>query len=90
MIELDPGEREFMTEMRKLSVNSQGEEILVGLTVEETHFCIAASKRRMRSDSTPEPTERAAYAALMEKHEMARQQVLAAEHILRVSKPMRH
>jgi len=76
--------REYLTELRALSKDECGEDVLVGLTSEETEFYLAYSfgkKKGERSDH---------YLQLNDKHELARRDVLLAENEFRVGRPRRH
>lgn len=98
---INEADRAYMEEMRMLTRDADGREVLVGLTFEESEWYLAhveadvgtADERAARlADMTPEEhdaeTER--YLALHDKHELARMEVLGAEHQLREVKPTRH
>lgn len=71
-------ERAHLIEMRAISTDSQGREVLVGLTFEETDFYM--NYLRDKSDSSMKQR----YLKLYEKHESARLAVLIAEKELRI------
>lgn len=87
-MEFTDGERVFLNEMRMLSTDNKGNEIFVGLTLEEsqeyykytrTGFC-----HRANMDSLDHEIE------LGDKHELARHTVLAAEIDARENNSPRH
>lgn len=80
-------DRTYLTEMRSITTNSQGEEVLVGLTPQETKFYMEYAKRM---DGGHRPDDRDRYLELHDKHEHARLSVLAAEIQLRNDNPQRH
>ena len=88
MVSFTESERIFFTEMRAITTNSQGQEVLVGLTLEETSFYISHS--RQASTEVHSYVENAKYLALVDKHEAARHGVLSAEIYLRNENPSRH
>jgi hypothetical protein len=79
-------ERAYLTEMRALTTDAQGREHLVGLTLEETAWYMGfvrdEATGRHRDDGDR-------YLELHEKHELARFDILGAEHALRHDKPTR-
>lgn len=89
MIELEPGERAYMVEMRMRTTDAQGCEVLVGLTEAESDFYVRYSHERM-DDDAPRRSDADRFLALNEKHERARFQVLGAEHEPRVDQPTRN
>jgi hypothetical protein len=81
-------ERAYLLEMRSLSTDAEGREVLVGLNFEETAFYMAhvrVALNHKRSADHEEQAER--YLRLHDKHEVARFQVLGAENQKRVDKP---
>ena len=76
-------DRDVLNEMRALSTDSEGREILVGLTIEETVFYMEYVRNRMQGHSQ----NGARYLELHEKHECARFAVLGAEHYVRTENP---
>lgn len=90
MIELDPGERAYMVEMRMLTTDAHGREVLVALDVEESEFYVRHSRAQMSMNSSSSREDESRYLALCNRHELARLQVLAAENALRVLAPNRH
>jgi len=84
-----PAERQsHLKEMRAISEDNEGNEVLVGLTVEETSFYLNYVEQRVFGDADPNDGER--YLKLHDKHEKARFGVLGAEHILRTETPSIH
>lgn len=86
MLKLTDGERHYLLEMRAISTDSEGRDIFVGLTSEESERYHLLSNP-LRQGTFEEKDE---YLALNEKHEKARHQVLAAEHIKRTESPSLH
>lgn len=78
-------ERNYLIEMRAITTDTQGREMLVGLTTEETEFYIAYS-RDLRGDSH-NSADSDRYLELNNKHEAARLSVLMAENEQRVDNP---
>lgn len=94
-LELTEAERAFQTEMRGLSTDHDGNEILVGLTVEESTWYIEHNRQWLAErldDSAPNKSRegRVRHRELHEKHERARFQILGAEHVLRTENPTRN
>ena len=75
-----------LRENRAIGEDNEGNEVLVGLTVEETSFYLNYVQQRLLGDDDPTVGER--YLKLHDKHEKARFSVLGAEHILRTEKPI--
>jgi hypothetical protein len=89
MLELDEWERAFFVENRKLTTDSAGNEMMVGLTLAESLEYL-----RYVRDMTPgkgADTDAAdRYLELHEKHELARKTVLFAEIDARNDTSPRH
>ncbi len=90
MVELGDSERAYMTEMRMLTVDTQGHETLVGLTLDEADFYILYSRARGSGTGSHDDDARDRYLELHDKHERARIMVLMAENELRVDQPTRN
>ena len=88
MIEFGNDERKHLIEMRMLTKDSNGQEVFVGLTLEETTFYVTYSRQSLLDAENPKDTDR--YLELNEKHETARLRVISAEAQLRVDNPPRH
>lgn len=93
--------RAYMEELRKLTRDAEGREVLVGLSFEESEWYLAhvdarAGGPEARAERDAGKTfeevdaETDRYLALHEKHENARMAVLGAEYELRTAKPRRH
>jgi len=87
MIEFSDSERKRHAEMRSLTTDEHGREVLVGLTVEETEFYVTYLRTRHSGKRTLSDRDR--YLELRQKHEKARLQVLLAENQLRIENPPR-
>lgn len=81
-------DRAFLAEMRAITTDSHGQEVLVGLSVEETAFYMNFAHQRTEGRGDSAATDR--YLELHDKHERARLSVLGAENQLRNDKPVRH
>ena len=87
MAKFSDGEREILTRMGKLTRDSNGNEVLVGLTLEETYFYLNY-KESQKSNANPPGTEM--YLELHQKHVLAAQHVIFAEAEMRAENPSRH
>jgi hypothetical protein len=81
-------DRAYLAEMRSITTDSQGREVLVGLTWEETAFYMEYARQRI--NGTHRQDDGGRYFELHEKHEFARLSVLGAENELRNDNPQRH
>ncbi len=88
MFSFTDDERAYLAEMRAITTDAQGCEILVGLTLEETEFYVTHSRDLLEGRRNHAESER--YLALHDKHEAARLGVLAAENQRRVDNPPLH
>ena len=86
MLPLTDEQRADLTEIRALAVDSQGREIFVGLTFEESVFYVEHGRRRFAGEDTSR-ADRLRYLELAEKHDSA---VVAAEIERRNENPPRH
>lgn len=87
-MEFTIGERAYLDEMRMLSTDNAGNEIFVGLTVEESMAYYKFSRPSHRFNGDDEEQER--YLSLNEKMQRARFAVLGAEMVARDHKPTKH
>ncbi len=83
-------DRAYFAEMRAITTNSQDQEVLVGLSVEETAFYMEYVKQRKEGTHRSGAKDPDRYLELHDKHEHARFSVLAAENQLRNDNPQRH
>lgn len=90
MLNISEAEREYMKEMRMLTTDSRGNELLVGLTLEESRFYLKFADARLSSVGMDSDEDRERYLALHEKHEKARLSVIAAEAEARLNSSPRH
>ena len=88
MFSFTDDERAHLTEMRAISTDSNGIEILVGLTIEETAFYMNYTRGRVAGNNDHFGGEK--YLQLHDKHEQARLEVLGTEIHLRTEKPTFH
>lgn len=83
MLNLSEGDRAYMIEMRMLSTDQEGNEVMVGLTLDETLRMLEYNRRFLANERDRSESARADYRALQQRHERARLQVLGAENELR-------
>ena len=83
-------DRIYLNEMRAITTNTKGEEVLVGLTLQQTEFYMEFSNRILTSNQRISDEDRNRYLDLNEKHEKERLSILAAEIQLRNDHPQRH
>ncbi|MGH1371463.1 MAG: hypothetical protein ACRBBW_05460 [Cellvibrionaceae bacterium] len=88
MAKIPKEDKAYLSEMRAITTDRNGNETLVGLTEEETEFYLDYSRRSIAGPTTDEDRDR--YIALNDKHEPARISVISAESELRVDKPSKH
>ena len=89
MITFTDSERAFHLEMRGLAKDVRGQEVLVGLTAEETEFYVIHVRRRSAGNRDRDRANKARYLELHQKHEFARLQTIGAEVELRRENPTR-
>jgi hypothetical protein len=77
-----------LKEMRAIGKGNNGNEVLVGLTAEETAFYLNYAQQRIVGNDDPIDGER--YLKLHHKHEKERFSVIGAEHVLRTENPSIH
>lgn len=88
MIEFTDAERVYLSEMRAITTDAKGREVLAGLTIEETATYIEYSRARVAG--TQSRAGRKEYLALHDKHERTRLEVLGTEIFVRNENPQRH
>lgn len=81
-------ERAYLVEMRAISKDADGNEVLVGLNVSETAFYMDYARSFIKPDR--DRSNRDKYLMLHEKHQLARLQIIGAEHFVRMESPVRH
>ena len=87
MFAFEDSEKAYLTEMRALTIDSQGRDVLVGLSFEETEIYVNHSRAFLKGDRDRE--NRDLYLQLHEKHERVRLEVIGNEHYLRTENPSR-
>lgn len=87
VFEFSEAERVYLKEMRAISSDSQGREILCGLTREETLFYMAHSRAFVSGNRDRDRDNRDEYLKLHDKHELARLEILGAEAYIRNEAP---
>jgi hypothetical protein len=88
MFEFTEAERVRLTEMFAITKDSQGREVLVGLSLDETAIYMALHRKFRTGEHDSEGGE--VYLKLHDKHERERFKVIGAEHFLRTKNPPRH
>lgn len=89
MLDISDADRAYLKELRALSTDALGNEVFVGLTLEESiRFALLSKRGLMSGNRSFEDGEE--YLTLQDKHEIARMRVLAAEHIVRAESPTKH
>jgi hypothetical protein len=87
MFNFTDAERAYLNEMRAITTNPQGQEVLVGLTEEETAFYMTHTRQFLTERRDRDGKAR--YLELHDKHERGRFAVLGAGHVLRTENPPR-
>jgi hypothetical protein len=88
MFEFTDSERAYLIEMRAITTDAQGREVLVGLSLEETAVYMAHCRAFLTGDRDRDGRD--AYLRLHDKHERARLEVIGTEHYVRTENPPRH
>lgn len=88
MAKISDDDRAYLSEMRAIATDKNGNETLVGLTEEETEFYLDYSRRSILGQTTEEERDR--YITLNDRHEPARTAVISAESELRVDNRAKH
>ncbi len=91
----EPGEREYLLEMRMLTTDVEGRDVFVGLSVEESeeyfaHSRLGATDRRAGQTAQEHRERVERYQTLHSKMQKAKFDLIAAEHILRTMQPTRN
>lgn len=79
-LDITDSDRNYMNEMRMLGKDQDGNEVMVGLTREETLRVLEHNRRFLANDRDRNKDVRADYLKLHEKHERVRMQILSAEN----------
>lgn len=90
MFSFTDDERSRLTDLYAISTDSHGQEVLVGLSIEETEFCMARRRRFMTANRDHDRESKSKFVDLMKRHEAARLSVLGAAVQLRNENPPRH
>lgn len=89
-LDIADSDRNYMNEMRMLGKDQDGNEVMVGLTREETLRVLEHNRRFLANDRDRNKDVRADYLKLHEKHERVRMQILSAENEARNLKGPMH
>ncbi|WP_395598593.1 hypothetical protein AB4P95_11470 [Pseudomonas sp. A1437] len=89
-LDITDSDRNYMNEMRMLGKDQDGNEVMVGLTREETLRVLEHNRRFLANDRDRNKDVRADYLKLHEKHERVRMQILSAENEARNLKGPMH
>lgn len=91
MLKLDDAERDLLRQAFALSTDDLGNEIFVGLTVEESEALVnytRVSRARANGADVERPENRAYFLMLNEKHNIARLAVIGSELQKRDTNPI--
>lgn len=86
MLNLSVGDRSYLKKMLSLYIDTNGREVLVGLTHQESERYLALCEQ-IRISGFAASTN---YCELKEKHELARMEVIATQLYLHTKKPLIH
>ncbi len=89
MFAFTDAERTYFQEMRAIAKDERGQEVLVGLTYEETDFYLAYG-RILGQPKRASRADRQVYLRLHDRHERMRLDVVGTEIYLRKEDPRRH
>lgn len=89
-LDITDSDRNYMNEMRMLGADQDGNEVMVGLTQEETLRMLEHNRRFLTGDRDRNRDSRADYLTLHRKHERVRMQILSAENEARNLKGPMH
>jgi hypothetical protein len=89
MFSFTDAERAFLTGMRGLTTDAQGQEVLVGLTLDETKFYMEYTRKFefITPKGVRETEDRGRYLKLHNKYDVARLEVIGTEVYLRKENP---
>ncbi len=83
MLKLQPGARAYLTEIRALSTDEDGNELFVGLTAKESVWYQNYVQESFDGMANRVQESELKYLALHDKHEEMRRTVLAGESLMR-------
>lgn len=83
MLELQPGARAYLTEIKALSTDEDGKERFVGLTTTESIWYHDYVRASFSGTADRAAASEAKYLALHDKHEEMRRTVLAGDSLMR-------
>lgn len=79
MLKFQPGAREYLSQIRALSIDEHGKASFVGLTVEESVWYQNYAEESFSGTANRADGSQEKYLELQDKHEAARLQVIEAE-----------
>lgn len=85
MLNITEADRHYLVELRALTTDEAGNEVLVGLTTEESQWYLDYSKRTMTSRDPDDGSEAERYLRLNDRHEIARREAIVLESEARQS-----
>lgn len=88
MFKFTDDERCYLNEMRAITTDTTGNEVLVGLNLEETKWYMKYSRDFLSGNQSSK--NKNYYLELHEKHEKARLEILGAEIYIRNESPLVH
>jgi len=87
MLEFQPGARAYLSEIRALSKDLDDNDVFVGMTIKESVWYANYLEESFNGTADRFDGSQEKYLALQDKHEEARQTVIAAESLMRTQKP---
>jgi len=79
MLKFQPGAREYHAEIRALSVNNNGQEVFVGMTLDESVWYQSYAEASFNGTANRTDGSQEKYLELQDRHEAARLKVIEAE-----------
>ncbi len=87
MLELQPGARAYLSEIRALSTDQDDNDVFVGMTIKESIWYANYLEESFSGTVERFDGSQEKYLALHDKHEEARRTVLAGESLMRAQGP---
>ncbi len=82
MLQFQPAEREYLSNIRALSKDQENNEVFVGLTIRESVWYADYLEASFRGTADRNDGSQEKYLALQDRHEEARRAVLAADSLM--------
>lgn len=87
MLQLQPGARAYLSEIRALSTDQDDNEVFIGMTLTESVRYQNYLEQSFSGTADRSDESETKYLALHDKHEEARRTVLAGESLMRAQSP---